>query len=312
LDALSLSGRHSIELLDGSDRGKTPLIQHSMIETKRARFHVAETGKGQPLLLLHGWPEFWLTWEPVMTRLADRFRLVAPDLRGFGDSDKPSGPFGPQDHAADLLELLNKLAIEKIGVVGHDVGGAAMLPFARLARERVAGLFFFDFVYPGVGSRMGAPDRLREIWYQSFNQMPMAPALVGANRETCKAYFGYFLRHWTWRKNAFDEVLDVFVDNFMKPGNLEGGFAHYKGTHAGRIAMMKGEAPILPRIEIPTCVRWAEHDPVLPYAWTDRLAETFAHLDFAQFSDVGHFPHREDPDRAAAEIAQFFKRIAWS
>ncbi len=288
------------------------LIQHSMIEANGTRFHVAEIGKGQPLLLLHGWPEFWLTWEPVMTRLADRFRLIAPDLRGFGDSDKPAGPFGPHDHALDLLELLNKLAIEKVGLVGHDVGGAAMLPFARLAPSRIAGLFFFDFVYPGIGSRMGAPDSLKEIWYQSFNQMPMAPALVGANRDTCRAYFDYFLRHWTWRKDAFNDVLEVFVDNFLKPGNLEGGFAHYKGTHAGRIAMMKGEAPKLPQIEIPTCVRWAEHDPLLPYAWTDRLSETFAHLDLAQFSDVGHFPHREDPDRAAEEITSFFRRIGWS
>ena len=69
--------------------------------------------------------------------------------------------------------------------------------------------------------------------------------------------------------------------------------------------MMKGEAPKLPQIEIPACVRWAEHDLVLPYAWTDRLSETFAHLDLAQFPDVGHFPHREDPDRAAEEISSF-------
>ena len=287
------------------------MIRHATIEAKGTRFHVAETGEGQPLLLLHGWPEFWLTWEPVMTRLADRFRLIAPDLRGFGDSDKPTGPFGPDDHASDLVALLDALAIPTIRVVGHDVGGAAMLPLARRAPQRIAGLFFFDFVYPGVGARMGAPDRLKEIWYQSFNQMPMAATLVGANRETCTAYFSYFLHHWTWRKNAFDDVLETFIDNFMKPGNLAGGFAHYTGTHAGRIAMMKGQAPKLAPIEVPTCVRWAEHDPVLLYEWTDRLSETFVNLDFAQFPDVGHFPHREDPDRAAAEIGGFFEGIGW-
>ena len=139
----------------------------------------------------------------------------------------------------------------------------------------------------------------------------MAAALVGANRETRKAYFGYFLRHWSWGKDTFNDVLEVFVDNFMRPGNLEGGFAHYKGTQGSRIALMKGEAPKLPLIEIPTCVRWAEHDPVLPYAWTDHLSDTFAHLDLAQFPDVGHFPHREDPEHAAEEIASFFKRIVW-
>ena len=86
----------------------------------------------------------------------------------------------------------------------------------------------------------------------------------------------------------------------MKPGNLAGGFAHYRAAHAGRVRMMKGEAPTLPPIAVPTCIRWAEHDPLFPYAWTDRLGETFTNLDLAMFSGVGHFPHREDPDRASA------------
>ena len=280
-----------------------------MVEANGARFHVAEAGQGRSLLLLHGWPEFWFTWEPVMARLAGRFHLIAPDLRGFGDSDKPAGPYGPADHAADLLELAKRLGIERLGVVGHDVGGAAMQGLARLAPERLAGLFFFDFPYPGIGARMGAPDSLIEIWYQSFHQMPMAAALVGANRDACQAYIGHFLRHWSWRKDAFDEVIDVFVDNFLKPGNLEGGFAHYKGTHASRIAMMKGESPRLPRIEIPTCVRWAEHDPVLPYAWADRLGETFAELDFAVLPGVGHLMNLEAPDGFNARVDDFLRSV---
>ena len=265
--------------------------------------------KVRPLLLLHGWPEFWLTWEPLMQRLADRFTLIAPDLRGFGESDKPAGPFGPDDHAGDMQALLEALGIDRAGVVGHDVGGAVMQPLARKAPDRLAGLFFFDFVYPGIGSRMGEPDRLIEIWYQSFHQMPMAEALVGATRDTCRAYITHFLQHWSHRKDAFDDVLDAFTDNFLRPGNLAGGFAHYRAAHAGRIAIIKGEAPRLPLITVPCCVRWAEHDPLFPYSWTDRLGETFADLDLAPFSGVGHFPHREDPDRAAAEIAAFFSRI---
>jgi pimeloyl-ACP methyl ester carboxylesterase len=185
---------------------------------------------------------------------------------------------------------------------------AAMQPLARTAPARVTGLFFFDFVYPGIGGRMGAPDRLNHIWYQSFHQMEMAPALVGATRETCRTYIGHFLKNWSHRKDAFDAVLDAFTDNFMKPGNLAGGFAHYRAAHAGRIRMMQGEISKLPPIVIPTCVRWAEHDPLFPYAWTDRMSETFINLDLAMLSGVGHFPHREDPDRAANEIAAFFDR----
>jgi pimeloyl-ACP methyl ester carboxylesterase len=157
-------------------------MQQAVVQANGASFHIAETGQGAPLLLLHGWPEFWLTWEPVMARLSGRFRLIAPDLRGFGDSDKPSGPFGAGDHAKDMLALLDALGIDRIGVVGHDVAGAAMQPLARMAPERIAGLFFFDFVYPGIGARMGSPDRLNQIWYQSFNQTEIAPILVGASR----------------------------------------------------------------------------------------------------------------------------------
>jgi len=286
-------------------------MEHVTVQANGAAFHVARTGQGQPLLLLHGWPEFWLTWEPVMTRLADRYTLIAPDLRGFGDSDKPPGPFGPEGHASDMLALLDALGIAKVGVVGHDVGGAVMQPLARMAPERLAGLFFFDFVYPGIGPRMGSPDRLNEIWYQSFHQMEMAPALVGATRATCQTYIAHFLRHWAHRQDAFDDVLDAWTDNFLKPGNLAGGFAHYRASHAGRVAVMKGEAPALPPITTPTCVRWAEHDPLFPYTWTDRLGETFAELDLAAFTGAGHFPHREDPDQAAREIAGFFDRIGW-
>jgi len=87
-----------------------------------------------------------------------------------------------------MVALLDALDLEQVGVVGHDVGGALMQPMARKAPERIAGLFFFDFVYPGIGARMAEPDRLNNIWYQSFNQLEMAPALVGATRESCRAH----------------------------------------------------------------------------------------------------------------------------
>lgn len=282
-------------------------MEHRTVHAAGAAFHVVTAGTGPALLLLHGWPEYWRTWDAVIQRLEQRFTLVAPDLRGFGASDKPAGPWGAVEHAADMVALLDALGLDRVGVVGHDVGGAVMQSLARQAPERLTGLFFFDFVYPGIGPRMGAPDRLNEIWYQSFHQMEVAPVLVGASRQTCQAYIGAILRHWSHRKEVFDAVLEDWTDNFMAPGNLAGGFAYYKAAQAGRIAMMRGEAPELPPIAVRTCVRWAEHDPLFPYAWTDRLGETFTDLDLAMFEGVGHFPHREDPVRAAAEIARFFE-----
>jgi pimeloyl-ACP methyl ester carboxylesterase len=285
------------------------MIEHVRVRVRGGEFHVASIGEGPPLLLLHGWPEFWWTWEPVMQLLAGQFRLVAPDLRGFGDSDKPDGPWGATEHAPDVLALAEALGLGRFGVVGHDVGGAVIQAMAREAPGRLTGLFLFDFVYPGIGARMGAPDRLNEIWYQSFHQQDMAVPLLSSSAAACRTYFEGIIRHWAHRDEVFDgEVMDAFVANFMRPGNLAGGFAYYRAAHAGRMAMIAGTAPALPPITVPTCVRWAEFDPLFPYAWTDRLGETFADLDLAMFPGVGHFPHREDPAWAAAEIARFFSR----
>src|SRR5205085_10365603 len=88
---------------------KEAVIEHLSVRANGAAFHVARTGTGKPLVLLHGWPEFWLTWVPVMARLADRFTVFVPVLRGFGASDEPDGPFGPVQHASELLALMDAL-----------------------------------------------------------------------------------------------------------------------------------------------------------------------------------------------------------
>src|SRR5258706_2571263 len=114
-----------------------------------------------------------------------------------------------------------------------------------------------------MGARMPEPERLNNIWYQSFNQLEMAPRLVGATRESCRTYIGYFLKHWAHRKDAFDDVIEAFTDNFQKPGNLAGGFAHYRPAHERRGRIMKGEGPSLAPIHVPTCNPRAEdHTPV--------------------------------------------------
>ncbi len=281
------------------------------------RFRLSREGAGPPLLLLHGWPEFRLTFSRVMRLLADRFTLIAPDLRGFGETDKPdAGPSagaGAEVHAADMLALLDALGLAKVGVVAHDVGAYVAQAMARAAPGRIAGLFFFDCPYPGIGARWAAPDQLREIWYQSFHQLPWAAELVGASRASCARYIGHFLRHWSGpNAAAWDGLAEAFIDNFMRPGNLQGGFNWYISQSAARLAMMRGEAPALPAIPVPACVRWGTEDPVLRVAWADRLGETFSALDFAPLTGLGHFPHVEAPGRAADEIGGFFARIGWA
>ena len=289
-------------------------IRHETVTANGVQLHVARAGAGRPLVLLHGWPEFWLTWEPVLARLADRFSLIAPDLRGFGASEKPDpGPSdraGPEVHAADLVGLLDALGLERVGVVAHDVGASVGQALGRANPDRLTGLFFFDCPYPGIGPRLARPEMLAEIWYQSFHLKPFAAGVVGASRESCRAYIGHFLSHWAGgNPSAFDDVLDAFTDNFLVPGNLQGGFNWYLSQQAERLAMVLGEAPALPPIRVPTCIRWGTRDPLFPYEWTDRLGETFSDLDLAPFEETGHFPHRERPDQAAEAIAAFFARV---
>ena len=287
-------------------------IGSHFVEANGIRLHYLRGGSGRTLLLLHGWPEWSHVWRPVISRLADEFDLVAPDFRGFGDSQKtsltPARDATPEALAADMLALADGLGLGRIGLVAHDVGSFVGQVIARRSPQRVAGLFFFNCAYPGIGARWVEPRHLPEIWYQFFHQMPWAAELIGSSREACRVYIREFLRHWSYRKDAFDEELDLWVDNFMKPGNLQGGFNWYRSNHASRMAVIDGVAQTPPPIGIPTRVLWGRHDPVLKRSWTDRLPEFFTNLELG-FVPAGHFVHYEMPDRASEEVRRFFRRV---
>lgn len=287
---------------------------HESAEVNGIEMHYVRDGEGFPLVLLHGWPEFWRTWRKNIPVLAEGFDVVAPDLRGFGDTEKPDLPaeegYTTGDHAADLLGLVDHLGFEQFGIVTHDLGAYVAQEFAREHPDRLRGIFFFDCPYPGIGKRWLAADRLDEIWYQSFHQQEMAADLVGSSREATRAYFEHFLEHWAADEDAFDEAdREAWVDNFSKPGNLQGGFNWYIAADEGRRRLMTEGAPEMDPIEVPVRVLWGEHDPVLDSAWADRLDEYFADCEFDEHEGAGHFAHYEDPERANEEIAAFFEAL---
>ena len=286
---------------------------HGDVEVDGVRLHYVRHGGGVPLVLLHGWPEFWYTWRKNIPVLAEEFDVVAPDLRGFGDSAKPGLPDPPKAllarYAEDLLGLADALGFERFGVVSHDVGAYVAQAFARRHPERLAGLFFFNCPHPGIGRRWAEWDHVNEIWYQTFNQQPWAASLVGESRRTCETYIKHFLDHWSHRPGVFDEDLDAWVENFMKPGNLQGGFDWYISTNESRIRAIRDGALEMPKIQTPTRVLWGESDSVLKVEWADGLGDYFADLDFSPAPEAGHFVHYERPELANAEILRFFRRF---
>ena len=269
------------------------------------------TAKDFPWCCCTDGPSSGTYWRKNIPVLAEGFDVVAPDLRGFGDTDKPGEP--PKellgDFVEDLRALADALGFERFGVVSHDVGAYVAQGFARKYPERLGGLFFFDCPYPGIGRRWADADSINEIWYQTFNQQPWAASLVGENRKTCETYIRHFLDHWAHAPGLFDEDLDTWVDNFMKPGNLQGGFDWYIDTNESRIDLIRNGPPELPKIETPTRVRWGESDPILKVEWADRLGDYFADLDFAPMREAGHFAHYERPDLANREILDFFSAV---
>lgn len=286
---------------------------HQYLDANGINIHYVRHGEGLPLVLLHGWPEFWLTWRKNILPLAESFDVVASDLRGFGDSDKPALPDPPsallKEYVEDLRGLVDALGFERFGIVSHDVGAYVAQAFARSYTERLSGLFFFNCPYPGIGERWAEADHVNEIWYQSFNQQPWAASLVGENRKTCETYIRHFLDHWSHEPGFLDEDLDLWVENFMKPGNLQGGFNWYISTNEGRIKQIRHGPADLPKIETPTRVLWGVSDSVLKVEWADRLGDYFANLDFSPAEEAGHFVHYEKPELANDEISGFFRAL---
>src|SRR5687768_10081230 len=153
--------------------------------------HYAAMGSGPPVVLLHGWPGYWLDYRDVLPRVATFAHAIAPDFFGFGESGRaPAGAgavdvvaaAGEEAFAGDVIELLNALSLDRVVLVGQDIGSAVAPAVARLLPERVRGLVLLNPTHPHIGDKRERADSAREAWYQHFHLLPLAEALIDGDR----------------------------------------------------------------------------------------------------------------------------------
>jgi pimeloyl-ACP methyl ester carboxylesterase len=271
-------------------------FQHEYADVNGLRYHYVRQGSGPPLMLLHGWPGFYYEWRLNIGPLSQRFDVVVPDMRGYGYTDKPDAPpetgYTPAAFADDIAGLMDFLGWDKASFVAHDFGSVWVQAFARSRPQRVDRLVLIDPVYPGIGPRWFEPSRAFENWYTMFHQLPWAEDLVGSSRKATEIYVRHFLSHWSYDKALWtgDEIAE-YVEAFSQPGALRGGFNCYRAMFRA-----PGGMPGDLKIGAPALVLWAENDPILLAAWSDRLGEFFPNHKLRRVPEAGHFLMRERPE----------------
>lgn len=124
------------------------IFMHHTVALDDVRLHYVIAGSGDPVVLLHGWPQTWFEWRRIIPALADKYTVIAPDLRGLGDSSKPLGGYDKRTVAADIYKLVRKLGFERIYLVGHDWGGPTAYALRSPIRRTCASSSFSTSQFP--------------------------------------------------------------------------------------------------------------------------------------------------------------------
>ena len=197
---------------------------HHMASVNRIQMHYVLGGEGDPLVLLHGYPQSWYEWRHIMPALAKNYTVIAPDLRGFGDSSKPVTGYDGNTTAEDIYQLVSQLGFSNIFLVAHDVGVQTAYSYAVDHPNDVTKLVLMDFAFPGF-----FPPEIGENgpWWFAFYQVPDIPeALIEGNE---REYLSWFMKGLAYNPSAItEEAIDVFARHAASPGGLRGGIEHFR------------------------------------------------------------------------------------
>jgi pimeloyl-ACP methyl ester carboxylesterase len=278
--------------------------RHAVIQTAdagRLRVHYAEAGSGPPLLLLHGWPQHFWCWRRVVPLLAGDFRLICPDLRGFGWTDAPGRGYDNETFAADAIALLDALGIERAGVIGHDWGGFTGFLIALRHPERVTGLLAISTPVPWVRLTPRVAAASWRSWY--------AWGLATVGREAVVRRPGAV--RLMLRRGAPDEAIDereaeVYAERLREPGRAEATQLLYRSYVRSVLALGARRYDGL-CLTVPARLVVGRADQAVPEAVV-RGFEGHADDMAVELVEGGHFLPEERPDLVGERAAALFAR----
>ena len=210
-------------------------VKHGRAFVNGVRLHYYVAGEGEPLFLLHGVPKTSYHWRRVIPLLTPYYTVIAPDLRGLGDSERPMGGFDMNNMAEDIAQLATHLGYEEFYNAGEDWGAAFAYQLAANYPERVKKLIFQEMTLPGLGledysflTRENVSTYVW-LWHINFYSVPNFPEMLITGKE--KEYFNYFMKHETHNPQAIaPDALDEYVRCYSAPGGIRSMCEIYRAT----------------------------------------------------------------------------------
>jgi len=194
---------------------------HRTASVNGIQLHYVIGGHGDPVVLLHGWPETWYEWHLVMPALAKNHTVIAPDLRGLGDSSKPLTGYDGKTVAEDIHQLVTQLGFKTIFLVGHDIGTQVAYSFAATHPTEVKKLVVMELTIPGF-----APAGRMPLWWAIFHQTPDVPEALVQGKELI--YLSWFFHNLAFNPAAVTPDINEYVTHYSAPGGMRAGFEYYR------------------------------------------------------------------------------------
>lgn len=279
-------------------------LSHKNISVNGINMHYVEQGSGELILFLHGFPEFWYSWRNQIPAFAKHYHVVAPDLRGYNKTDKPTSiaDYDLQILTKDILDLIENLGYEKATVVAHDWGGAIGYELGANHPEKVEKLIIMNSPHPVAFKKVLTKNftQLRRSWYMFFFQLPFLPEWF-MGRDLRTNFFRTF-RGWAFNKENFTkEDIEKYVEAFKIKGALTGALNWYRAAFRAFNKKRK-----INKISVPTLIIWGEDDKALGKELTYGLEPYFtAPLQIEYISKCSHWVQNEYPEKVNELILNF-------